>query len=77
MGIESSIKGVTPTVTGGIYNTPHCYVTVCYGVLRNCYAIRGLALLFWAYRNTLGQKCYAEGVTVYIIMQNKARRITA
>jgi hypothetical protein len=64
MGIESSIKGVTLTVTGGIIYTPHCYVTVCYGVLRNCYANRGLRLLLKAGRNIKTAKCYGEGVTL-------------
>ena len=64
MGIESSIKGVTSTVTGGIIYTPHCYATVCYGVLRNCYANREPRLGIKAWRNTKTAKCYGGGVTL-------------
>ena len=64
MGIESSIEGVTPTVTGGYYISPPCYVTVCYGVLRNCYAIRGLRLLLKAWCNIKTARCYGGGVTL-------------
>ena len=67
MGIESSIMGVTSTVTGGYYISPPCYVTVCYGCYVTCYAIRGLRLLLKAWRNIKTPKCYGRGVTLSTI----------
>jgi hypothetical protein len=70
VGIESRrLTNRNSTVTGGYNISPPCYVTVRYGVLYNCYAVREVALGFWRSVTLLVQGVTLRGVTPILAMK--------